>query len=126
MNKLKLAACGINCTECASYKVTTKQDLEAAELMLPWFKSQGLIGENEGAEAVVEKAPFCTGCWNIADDCYWAGCNNCKFRTCCIEKQINHCGECNDFPCEPYKELASKKENIRKGMEYLLSLRVNT
>jgi len=123
MSKLKLAACGIDCNECASYKVTTEQDLKAAELMLPWFRSQGLIGENEGAEAVVKKAPFCTGCWNIAGDCFWTGCNKCFFRVCCNEKQINHCGECSDFPCERYKDCGSGSDVYKKAMEYLLSLR---
>ena len=126
MDKLKLAACGIDCNECASYKVTTEHNLKSAELMLPWFRGQGLIGENEGAEAVVKYAPFCTGCWNIAGDCYWTGCNNCNLRICCIEKQINHCGECSDFPCEPYKKFASGGEVYKKAMEYLLSLKQET
>ena len=125
MNKLKLAACGLDCNECSSYKVTMAQDLKAAEKMLPWFRSQGLIGENEGAESVVKKAPFCTGCWNIADDCYWVGCNNCSFRNCYIEKQINHCGECNDYPCEKYDGWADKNEVYKNAMDYLLSLRIN-
>ena len=34
MSKLKLAACGLDCNECASYKVTMEQDLKAAEKML--------------------------------------------------------------------------------------------
>ena len=123
MNKLKLAACGIDCNECASYKVTMEQDLKAAELILPWFRNRGLIGENEGAEAVVKKAPFCTGCRNIANDCFWEGCNSCKFRICCTEKQLNHCGECQDFPCEAYQKFASKCDFYKKAMEHLLSLR---
>jgi len=123
MEKLKLAACGIDCNECASYKVTMEQDVKAAELMLPWFREQGLVGENEGAEAVVKYAPFCTGCWNIADNCYWEGCNNCRFRVCCLKKQIDHCGYCSDFPCEHYKGWASGSEVYKKAMEYLLSFK---
>jgi hypothetical protein len=34
MDKLKMAACGIDCNECGSYKVTMEQDLKAAEQML--------------------------------------------------------------------------------------------
>ena len=116
-----MAACGIDCNECASYKVTMTQDLKAAELMLPWFRGQGLVGENEGAEAVVKFAPFCTGCWKMKDDCYWSGCNNCRFRVCCVEKKIDHCGECGDFPCDHYKNWASN-ETYKKAMERLLSL----
>ena len=121
--KMKLAACGIDCHECASYKVTTEQDLKSAELMLPWFRSQKLIGEDEGAEAIVKKAPFCTGCWKIAGDCYWTGCNSCHFRACCVEKQIDHCGYCNDFPCERYERWASTGEFYKKAMDFLFSFR---
>ena len=123
MGKLKLAACGIDCHECAFYKVTTEQDLKSAELMLPWFRSQNLIGDDEGAEAIVKKAPFWTGCRKIAGDCYWTGCNSCYFRVCCIEKQIDHCGHCNDFPCERYKKWASNGEFYKKAMDFLLSFR---
>ena len=35
MDKLKLAACGIDCNECATYKVHMNQNIKAAELMLP-------------------------------------------------------------------------------------------
>jgi hypothetical protein len=123
MKPLKMPACGFDCAECALYKVTMEQDLKAAELLVAWFRSQGLIGENEGAEAVVKNAPVCTGCWNIKDDCYWSGCNNCNLRICCVKKQINHCGECDDFPCEQYKKFASGGETYQKAMEYLLSLK---
>ena len=125
MVELKMAPCGIDCNACASYRVTTQQDVSAAELMLPWFRSQGLIGENEGAEVVLTKAPFCTGCWEIAGNCYWKGCNSCKFRTCCTEKQINHCGYCHDFPCAHYTEWASGGEVYKKAMEHLMLLKTD-
>ena len=123
MEKLKLAPCGIDCNECASYRVTLENDLKAAELMLPWFRSQNLIGENEGAEAVLKFAPFCTGCWDMNNNCYWEGCNNCNYRNCCKEKQIDHCGYCSDFPCEHYKGWGDKSEVYKKGMERLLSFK---
>ncbi|MEA4823385.1 MAG: DUF3795 domain-containing protein [Clostridiaceae bacterium] len=121
MSKLKMAACGIDCNECASYKVTMNQDLNAAELIVEWYRSRGWIGQNEGAEAVVKKSPLCNGCWNSNDDCFFKC--GCHMLTCCKEKQINHCGECNDFPCEHYKEFASGHEVHKKAMEHLLSLK---
>ena len=102
MNKHKLAACGIDCNECGSYKVTIKQDMKAAEGLVEWSRSRGWIGENEGAEAVLKKAkisPICLGCWDITADCLWqCGCGSRDFRVCCKKKQINHCGECGGFP----------------------------
>ncbi|MCL2396676.1 MAG: DUF3795 domain-containing protein [Defluviitaleaceae bacterium] len=126
MEKLRLAACGIDCAECAQYKVTMKQDLAAAELLVDWFKSQGWIGEDEGAEAVMKKAPLCYGCWDITDDCFWqCGCGSIDFRVCCREKQINHCGECGDFPCEHYMKWVEMTPIHEKAMGRLLSLRDN-
>ena len=127
MDELRIAACGIDCAECASYKVTIEHDLQAAELLVEWYKGQGWIGENEGAEAVMKKAPLCKGCWNTTDDCFFkCGCGNRDFRICCTEKQISHCGECSDFPCEHYKIFVGDLDHYKKAMEYLLSLREKT
>ncbi|MCL1806182.1 MAG: DUF3795 domain-containing protein [Oscillospiraceae bacterium] len=124
MSKLKLAACGVDCGECAQYKVTMKQDLKAAELLAGWFKSQGWIGEGEGVEAVMKKAPLCKGCWDITDDCFWkCGCGSVDFRECCEEKQISHCGECGDFPCGHYLAWVDMHENHKEAMARLLLLK---
>ena len=122
--KVRLAACGVDCDECAQYKVTMEHDDKAAESLLPWFRSQGWIGEDEGAEAVMMKAPLCKGCWDITEDCFWScGCGSVDFRLCCNEKQIGHCGACNAFPCEPYNVWVSWHDSHKKAMEYLLSLK---
>ena len=123
MNKLRLAACGVDCAECGSYKVTIEHDIKAAESLVDWYKGQGWIGENEGAEAVMKKNPLCKGCWNITDDCFWkCGCGNIDFRICCEEKKINHCGECADFPCNKYIDWIGELEHHKKAMEYLMSI----
>ncbi|MCL1859816.1 MAG: DUF3795 domain-containing protein [Oscillospiraceae bacterium] len=125
MNKLKLAACGTDCNKCAAYKVTMEKDLKEAEKFVEWYRGQGWIGENEGAEAVLMKNPICTGCWNITDDCFWkCGCGSIDFRICCEERKINHCGECDDFPCEHYKKWVEMTPYHEKAMDYLLSLKI--
>ena len=122
MNDLKLAACGIDCAECASYKVTMENDIVEAEKLIEWYRGNGWINENEGAEAILAKNPLCTGCWSsVKDDCFFkCGCGSCDFRICCTEKHINHCGECDVFPCEYYREWASWTDS-HKIMENLLS-----
>ena len=124
MEKLKMAACGVDCNECGSYKVTMENDMESAEGLVAWYRSTGWIGEDEGAEAVMAKNPLCKGCWNTTDDCFFkCGCGSRDFRICCTEKQINHCGECSDFPCAHYQEWVSWTEHHEKAMAHLLSLR---
>jgi len=123
VKRLRVAACGINCEECNLYKVTVEQDMKAAESMVDWFKGQGWIGENEGAEAIMKKSPLCKGCWDITDDCFWkCGCYKIDFRTCCQRRQIDHCGQCSEFPCAYYKKWVEMYEGNQKAMEYLLSL----
>lgn len=38
----------------------------------------------------------CHGCTNMAKP-FWGG--ECKVKACCETKQLNHCGECVQFPC---------------------------
>jgi hypothetical protein len=126
MKKHKLAACGIDCNECGSYKVTMKNDMKSAEDLVWWYRNMGWIERNEGAEAVIKKNPLCRGCWNTKkDDCFFnCTCGSRDFRICCIEKQIKHCGECSDFPCEDYLKFGEDGlEHHKKAMEYLLSLK---
>jgi len=124
MEELRMAACGIDCSQCASYKVTMEHDINAAESLVEWYRGQGWIGENEGAEAVMTKVPLCKGCWNVTDDCFFkCGCNKIDFRVCCNKKKISHCGQCRKFPCKYYKQWAGWHEGNEKAMERLLALR---
>ncbi|ENY8963806.1 DUF3795 domain-containing protein [Clostridioides difficile] len=39
----------------------------------------------------------CTGCPTMEKP-FWGG--ECKVKTCCESKELNHCGECDTFPCD--------------------------
>ena len=119
MNKLRLAACGVNCSECGTYN--KEHDIKAAESMVEWYRQKGWIEQNEGAEAVQENPPFCKGCWGEKSEIHPE--QDCHIRPCCEEKGINHCGDCGVFPCEPYKEWVDNLDHHKKAMEYLLSLK---
>jgi len=50
---------------------------------------------------------YCGKCPNYPDKCH--GCipslhMDCHFVKCCLEKGIEHCGFCKDFPCEKLSE----------------------
>lgn len=124
VGSLKLAACGIDCAECASYKATIHQDLDAAALLVPWYRGNGWIGADEGAEAILRKNPLCRGCWEGTEDCFFkCGCGRTDFRECCRERQIDHCGDCDNFPCAEYREWVSWSETHGQAMEKLLARR---
>ena len=123
MDKLIMGACGIDCSVCSIYNAG--HDIKSAEILVPWFRERGWIESDGNAEdvqkAVQNKVIYCDGCWG---DNVWCGCGSINFRDCCKQKNINHCGECCDFPCEPYKEWATGGKH-KEAMEYLLSLRAN-
>ena len=124
MERIRIAACGMDCNECGQYKITMEHDAKTAGALVGWFKSQCWIEEGEGAEAVLRKNPLCKGCWNLTDDCFWKfHCTNCGIRSCCIDKGVTHCGECCDFPCVKYLNFAEDGlVHHKKAMENLLLL----
>ena len=44
-----------------------------------------------------KQAVNCRGCINM-DAPFWGGV--CGVKSCCESKGLNHCGECDGFPCE--------------------------
>ena len=125
MIKPKLAPCGIDCSECASYKATMAQDLDAAGDLVDWYRGMGWIGQDEGAEAVLKLSPLCKGCWNTEKgDCFFkCPCGSRDFRVCVTEKGIDHCGQCDEFPCAYYQQFAAGNDWYKQAMERLMALR---
>lgn len=51
----------------------------------------------------------CSGCLNIKGKPFWVkfyNTNICPIFSCCVDtKSLNHCGECDEFPCKTFVEL---------------------
>ena len=54
----------------------------------------------------------CKGCINI-DKPFWG--DSCPVKSCCESKKKEHCGKCEDFPCELLKGMAYDKEQGDNG-----------
>jgi hypothetical protein len=69
-------------------------------------------------------AVFCGGCprytqeRNACPGASTAGrCDKCKYHLCCIDKGIEHCWACEQYPCKDYKTFA--KRWTRYGQDFI-------
>lgn len=69
---------------------------------------------------------FCGGCPTYTRErkpCPGAeiNCKRCEgcitFHLCCTDKGINHCHECNDFPCKRFKSFS--KRWLKNGQDFI-------
>ena len=54
----------------------------------------------------------CGGCRETGGNPFWG---ECRLAKCSIEKELEHCGECSDFPCDMLREFAYDKEQGDDG-----------
>ncbi len=102
------AYCGIECLECPVFIATQTNDEELREeTAKKWGKDFGLELTSDDL--------VCNGCQS---DLVFYFCKTCPFISCCKDKNINNCGECEDYPCETLekflKPLPDAKEYLDK------------
>jgi hypothetical protein len=86
-----LGYCGVNCTECSSYKTTVTADKE--------LLAKAAASCSDGAPAWV-----CLGCTPANQGFLAKYCATCKIRTCAIAKGVQNCAACTDYDtCEQLK-----------------------
>lgn len=54
----------------------------------------------------------CKGCVTM-DKPFWG--EACAVKSCCENKGLEHCGQCNSFPCKTLNEFAYDKEQGDNG-----------
>ncbi|MBN1500082.1 MAG: DUF3795 domain-containing protein [Spirochaetes bacterium] len=95
--KNKVAYCGLFCGACEHFIKTEAGDLES--LAARTGTSQRLVA--------------CEGCRSKNVSMY---CINCSIKKCAIMKNIEHCGDCDEFPCSPLKAFAKDGSPHHEGL----------
>lgn len=54
----------------------------------------------------------CQGCVNIEKP-FWG--EQCPVKSCCESKNLGHCGQCGDFPCQMLTQFSHDKEQGDDG-----------
>jgi hypothetical protein len=107
-----IAYCGLNCIECPAYIAKQTNDQELREKTAKAWSGPGFTVEPIQVN--------CEGCHSTGE--VFFHCHECNVRKCAIEKGVNTCAECGDYPCADKLEALWKQLNNPKAKEKLDSM----
>ena len=114
-----IAACGMDCNACPIPKIHT--NINKARKWIKQFRDWKVINDNEGAEEIMAKGPYCINC-QADQSVHWSA--DCWILKCCVDdKKLNNCSECQNFPCEKLSEHFNKSKHHQYCQNNLTELR---
>ncbi|WP_083605552.1 DUF3795 domain-containing protein [Proteiniborus sp. DW1] len=95
------------CNDCPAFIATENNDLEQkVKLSQEWSSSDYQVSPED---------VNCTGC-NIGSETVFKFCKECEIRMCGIERGIENCGYCSEYPCSkldiPFNNSPENKERL--------------
>jgi hypothetical protein len=110
-----IAACGLDCTTCDIRLVPSNE--EAAARIVSWFKEMGWLEEGEGVPEIIERSMYCQGCRGDRA-VHWSA--DCWILQCCVdEKGLQHCFQCDAFPCGRLEEWSKGNKGYAAALNRL-------
>jgi len=114
-----MAVCGLLCESCDIRRMPF--DDEAARVTIDWYREKGWLKKNEGVKEAIARNLICTGCHGDRAK-HWSA--DCWILKCCVDdKNLRHCHECTDFPCDRLVDWSRKNEEYAKAFGRLTQLR---
>jgi len=111
-----IAFCGLVCTECPAFIATQEGDQEALKRVAAKWSEQ--FNASIGPEDCI-----CDGC--LAFEARLSSyCHECGIRACGIEKKVQNCAYCDDYPCQELDKFfafASDAKATLEGIKQSLS-----
>lgn len=106
----KLACCGDDCNFCLRYVATLNKDEDKLrEIAILWKK----IGWRDNIDP--PETLICYGCDTFSETCEY------NVRECCIEKNNENCGKCEDYPCDKIENAFRTTRNNAQKYRHILS-----
>jgi hypothetical protein len=91
-----IAACGLDCAQCESYKATQSDDFLMLEAIVEkWTKEYNASG------LTVENIQ-CDGC--MTEGRKVGHCSECQIRLCAIDHGLENCAACPEYGCQKLQE----------------------
>lgn len=111
MSKM-IAYCGLECTRCPAFLATQNDDDTARA------KTAALYAKTYGFNLKPEEIN-CDGCLP-EEGRKLAYCATCRIRTCCRDKGLDHCGRCEEQPCERLRQFHAFSPEAKKIFDALV------
>ncbi len=94
--------CGIYCGACdimMAYQTGRKTAFAS-------FWKESTVKKIQRAMGIAydETSPFELACHGCKSDSLFVNCRVCKIRTCAMEKKVDHCVDCGEYPCGLFTE----------------------
>ena len=110
------AYCGLICEKCAIYLAAREPDEDKKHQMKIDIAEQ--IKKHYGQETRPEDVGDCDGCRADTGRIF---CSGCEIRICAVEKGIENCAHCNDYPCEKLEKLFTTDRDAKKRLDAIKS-----
>ncbi len=114
MSKPLIAACGLDCSQCEAYVATQANDLLALEAIAEKWRVE------YHAPGISADTILCDGC--MVEGRKIGHCAECQIRQCVVERGLQNCAACADYPCE---QLTSFLKPIPQAKANLDALRAS-
>jgi hypothetical protein len=99
--------CGIDCSQCPAYLSTIQDDMEGLLKLSKEWSSPDMAFSQEEIK--------CFGCHQTKKCFSW--CAECSVRRCAMEKNLENCAYCKDYPCETIQMPHSKSPEAKKYLD---------
>ena len=105
-----IGSCGLDCAKCGAYLATqADDDAQRAEVAQEWSARYGTDIKPEQIN--------CDGC--RAEGSKFSYCNVCELRKCGIDKGVENCARCAEYPCAQLEEFFQVAPEARAALEAL-------
>ncbi len=111
-----LAYCGLICEKCPIYLATREQDKDKQYEMRAVIAQE--IKKHYGQETKPEDVGDCDGCKAETGRLF---CTGCEIRICAVQKGIENCAYCNDYPCKLLEKLFITDLDAKKRLDVIKS-----
>ena len=108
-----IAFCGSTCHECEAFVATRNDDdKKRAEVAQLWSKKYSADIKPEDIN--------CDGCKSVGGN-HFNYCNVCEIRKCGMERDVENCAYCNDYPCDKLEKFFKIAPDNKKQLDAIRS-----